>query len=233
MWPSRSTSLAWLTSAAMAAVTVVLQDGRSSRRAGRRPGRRPADQPAGRRVGVQHPAVGVQHQDRVADRPEDLAAGHRPQVEQAELVDPPDQDRRGQHEGERGQVDLPERPHPQVEQEVEQDRQEDGRDQDRALALRPGLTSGSESPPAAPSPPRPWRCCRSCGARTAGPPRPPGRWRSSPRRVVATRSWVAVAASRSSTARGSRASAGPTHRGQRVYAVPATRPGRPGAAGRR
>ena len=97
-------------------------------------GRRLADQPAGRRVGVQHPPVGVQHQDRVADRPEDLAAGHRPQVEQAELVDPPDQDRRGQHEGERGQVDLPERPNPQVEQEVEQDRQEDGRDQDRALA---------------------------------------------------------------------------------------------------
>ena len=91
-------------------------------------------QPAGGRVGVQHPPVRVEHQHRVADRPEDLAAGHRPQVEQAELVDAPDQHRRGQHEGERGQVDLPERLDSQVEQEVEHDRQQDGPDQQQALA---------------------------------------------------------------------------------------------------
>ena len=131
--------------------SAVLGRGDHGRGHGRAPGRQqPADrladhlgqgppgEPAGGRVGVQHAPVRVEHQHRVADRAEDLAAGHRPQVEQAELVDAPDQHRRGQHEGERGEVDLPERPHPQVEQEVEDNRQEDGPDQQQALdAVQP------------------------------------------------------------------------------------------------
>ena len=131
------------TPAAMAAATVSVQVG-SSWPTGwpTTSGRRQPGQPAGGRVGVQHPPVRVEHQHRVADRPEDLAAGHRPQVEQAELVDAPDQDRRGQHEGERGQVDLPERLDPQVEQEVEHDRQQDGPDQQRRSGRDRASTSG-------------------------------------------------------------------------------------------
>ena len=40
-------------------------------------GRRLADQPAGRRVGVQHPAVGVQHQDRRSSEETWPATGRR------------------------------------------------------------------------------------------------------------------------------------------------------------
>ena len=98
------------------------------------PGGWHAQGPLGRRVELDHPPVGVEHQGRVQHRLEHRGAGGRGQVEQPEAEQPPDQDGPGEHEQEGGRLDEAERPQVEVVGQVGHAGQEHGHDQEQALA---------------------------------------------------------------------------------------------------